>query len=38
MDDSGIIPHLKCDVELELSGPSVATLNRRVALQNPSDA
>ena len=31
MDDSEVIPHLKCDVELEFTGPNVATLNRWAA-------
>lgn len=29
MDDEEVLtPHLKCDVELELSGPTVSTLNK----------
>jgi len=31
VDDSEIIPHLKCDVELEFTGPNVATLNKWAA-------
>ncbi len=26
-DESEVIPHLKCDVELEFTGPNFATLN-----------
>ncbi len=29
--DDELIPHLKCDVELEFTGPNVATLNKWVA-------
>lgn len=28
MDDDDVIPHLKCDVALEFSGPNDATLNK----------
>jgi hypothetical protein len=30
-DDDDVIPHLKCDVELEFTGPNVATLNKWAA-------
>ena len=26
--DDGVIPHLKCDVEMEFEGPNDATMNR----------
>ena len=31
MDEDEIIPHLKCDVELEFTGPNWATLNKWAA-------
>jgi hypothetical protein len=31
MDDDDVIPLLKCDVELEFSGPNDATLNKWAA-------
>ncbi len=31
MDDDDVIPHLKCDVELDLTGPNSATLNKWAA-------
>jgi len=31
MDDDEVIPHLKCDVELEFTGPNDATLNKWAA-------
>jgi hypothetical protein len=31
MDDDDVIPHLQCDVEMELSGPNDATLNKWAA-------
>jgi hypothetical protein len=31
MDDDDVIPHLKCDVEMEFSGPNDATLNKWAA-------
>jgi hypothetical protein len=30
-DDDDIIPHLQCDIELDLSGPSHATVNKWTA-------
>jgi hypothetical protein len=31
MDEDGMIPHLKCDVEMEFTGPNDATLNKWAA-------
>lgn len=30
-DDDDVIPHLQCDIELNLSGPNYATINKWVA-------
>jgi hypothetical protein len=30
-DDDDVIPHLKCDVELEFEGPNDATMNKWAA-------
>lgn len=30
-DDDDVIPHLQCDIELNLSGPNFATINKWVA-------
>jgi hypothetical protein len=31
MDDDDVIPYLKCDVEMEFTGPNDATLNKWAA-------
>jgi hypothetical protein len=31
MEDDDVIPSLQCDVEMELTGPNVATLNKWAA-------
>ena len=31
MDDDNVTPHLKCDIKLNLSGPSHATVNKWTA-------
>ena len=31
MDDDDVIPHLKCDIELDFPGPNDATLNKWAA-------
>lgn len=31
MDDDETTPHLKCDIELNLEGPTIATLNKWTA-------